>query len=77
MAAGMPQQAVHSQLAAAVDAVVHLGRGVDGTRRVTEIAVLVRDGSGSVSALPAVRFGPDASTSEEPGAALLGRKLRR
>ena len=77
MAAGMAQPAVHSQLAAAVDAVVHLGRGADGTRRVAEIAVLVRDGSGVVSAVPAVRFEPDGSTSEQRGAALLADRLRR
>ena len=77
MAAGMSQPAVHSQLAAAVDVVVHLGRGTDGTRRVAELAVLVRDGSGVVSAVPAVRFETDGSTSEHPGAALLGEKLRR
>lgn len=77
MAAGMSQPAVHSQLAAAVDAVVHLGRDAGGTRRVTEIAVLVRDGSGMVSAVPAVRFGADGSTSEQHGAGLLGERLRR
>jgi pilus assembly protein CpaF len=77
MAAGMSQPAVHSQLAAAVDAVVHLGRGADGARRVAEIAVLVRDGAGTVSAVPAVRFDADGSTSEQQGAVLLGEKLRR
>jgi pilus assembly protein CpaF len=77
MAAGMSQAAAHSQLSAAVDAVVHLGRGAEGTRRVAEVAVLVRDGSGLVSAVPAVRFDADGVTSEGPGAALLGRKLRR
>jgi pilus assembly protein CpaF len=77
MAAGMSQPAVHSQLAAAVDAVVHLGRGADGTRRVAEIAVLVRDGAGMVSAVPAVRFDADGSTSEQQGAVLLGERLRR
>ena len=77
MAAGMSQPAVHSQLAAAVDAVVHLARRADGTRRVAEIAVLVRGGSGMVSAVPAVRFGADGSTSEQHGAALLGERLRR
>jgi pilus assembly protein CpaF len=76
-AAGMSQPAVHSQLAAAVDAVVHVGRSAGGTRRVAEIAVLVRDGSGAVSAVPAVRFGADGSTCGQPGASLLGEKLRR
>ena len=34
MAAGLSQAAAHSQLASAVDAVVHLARGPDGVRRV-------------------------------------------
>ncbi len=34
MATGMTQQAVHSQLASAVEAVIHLARGADGARRV-------------------------------------------
>src|SRR6187455_918405 len=56
MAAGMPQAAAHSQLASAVDAVVHLGRGPDGARRVAEVAVLRRGPDGRVAAVPAVTF---------------------
>ncbi|MGA8211657.1 MAG: TadA family conjugal transfer-associated ATPase [Nocardioidaceae bacterium] len=77
MAAGMPQQAVHSQLASAVDAVVHLGRAADGSRLLREIAVLQRSGDGLVSVLPAVTFGADGAVREHPGAAVLGRRLRR
>ena len=68
MAAGMPQAAAHSQLASAVDAVVHLGRGPDGARRVAEVAVLRRGPDGRVVAVPAVTFPLDGSTVEHPEA---------
>ena len=77
MAAGMPQAAVHSQLASAVDAVVHLGRGVDGRRRVAEVAALTRSDDGRVVAVPAVTFAPDGSTREHDAAALLVGRLHR
>jgi pilus assembly protein CpaF len=77
MAAGMPRDAVHSQLASALDAVVHIAREAGGKRRVTEVAVLVRDSSGHVSAVPAVSFGVDGTTREHPGAAVLGDRLVR
>ncbi len=54
MAAGMGRQALHSQLAAAVDVVVHLRRGSDGRREVAELRVLERGGDGYVAALPAL-----------------------
>ena len=56
---------------------MHLGRDRDGTRRVAEIAVLRREPSGLVAAVPAVTFGADGSTREGEGAELLGRRLRR
>jgi pilus assembly protein CpaF len=37
LAAGLPREAAHSQLAAALDVVVHLGRARDGRRRVMEL----------------------------------------
>jgi pilus assembly protein CpaF len=77
MAAGMPQAAVHSQLASAVDAVVHVVRCAGGRRRVSEIAVLTRAGSGLVEATPAVTFSEDGSTRRHPGAEGLERRLRR
>ena len=77
MAAGMPQPAVHSQLASALDAVVHLTRDHSGRRRVGEIAVLVRAPTGLVAAAPAVTFPGDGSTCEHQAADLLGEKLRR
>ena len=77
MAAGMSQAAAHSQLASAVDAVVHLARGPDGTRRVAEVAALRRGAEGRVVAEPALRFAADGSTREHPGAVLLGERLGR
>ena len=69
MAAGLQQAAVHSQLAAAVDVVVHLCRDRyrDGRRALAEIAVLRRDGDGVVRAVPAVLV-VDGRTREGPGA---------
>ncbi|CAN5266245.1 TadA family conjugal transfer-associated ATPase [soil metagenome] len=40
---GLDRAALHSQLAAAVKVLLHVGRGGDGVRRLTEIAVLRRD----------------------------------
>jgi pilus assembly protein CpaF len=77
MATGMPQAAVHSQLASAVDAVVHVERGPAGRRRVVEIAVLVRGSSGLVAAEPAVTFPAEGGTLEHPAAELLRQRLHR
>lgn len=49
--AGMGREALHSQLAAALRVVVHLDRR-DGRRRVSQVCVLSRGGSGLVTALP-------------------------
>ncbi len=76
MAAGMARPAVHSQLASAVDAVVHLERSPEGTRLLAEVAVLARGGDGFVTAAPAVTFGADGSTHEHPAAAGLLDRLR-
>jgi pilus assembly protein CpaF len=77
MAAGMTLPAVHSQLASAVDAVIHVGRDRDGTRRVAEVAVLGRGEDGRVAAVPAVSFDETRRMLEGPGAPLLGRLLER
>jgi pilus assembly protein CpaF len=77
MAAGMTQDAAHSQLASAVDAVVHLARGADGRRRVAEVAVLRRGSGGRVHADPALTFPADGTTREHPAAEELVERLRR
>ena len=64
LAAGMSRPAVHSQLAAAVDVVVHLVRDRDGRRRLGEVAVLGRGPHGDVEAVPAVRFTATGGTEE-------------
>jgi pilus assembly protein CpaF len=66
---------VHSQVASALDAVVHLRRGPDGRRRVAEVAVLDRAPTGLVQARPAVTFGADGAMREHPAAETLQRAL--
>lgn len=73
-AAGLPRQAVHSQLTAAVDAVVHLRRDRSGARRVCGIAVLVARPDGLVEAAPAFAFRAGEVT-KAPGADELQRRL--
>ena len=77
MAAGLPQAAAHSQLASALDGVVHLARDPDGSRRLAEVAVLVRGPSGLVTAETALSFPLGGGTVEHGAAALLGRRLER
>ena len=77
MAAAMTQDAAHSQLGSAVDAVVHLARGPDGRRRVAEVAVLRRGSDGRVRAEPALTFPADGTTREHPAAEELVERLRR
>ena len=50
---GLDRFALHSQLAAAVQVLLHVGRDRAGKRRLSEIAVLRRDGNGLVGALSA------------------------
>jgi pilus assembly protein CpaF len=74
LAAGLGREAVHSQLASAVDVVLHLARQRDGTRRLTEVAVPVRDPSGLVTMLQAVEF--EAGRARPgPGADRLAARL--
>jgi len=57
VAAGLGREALHSQLAAAVAAVVHLVRDRGGgRRRVAEIRALQRGPDGYVRAVPALDF---------------------
>jgi pilus assembly protein CpaF len=73
--AGLPREAAHSQLAAAVDAVVHLARGRDGRRRVAAVALITREPDGGVAALPAASFTP-VGLQPGPAAEELERRLR-
>lgn len=55
LAAGLHREAVHSQLASALDVVIHLGRDREGTRRIREVGVVHRAGE-LVEVVPAVVF---------------------
>jgi pilus assembly protein CpaF len=77
MVAGLPRAAVHSPLASAVDAVVHLGRDRQGRRRVQEVAVLVRGEGGLVESRTAVTFTSAGRMEEQAAAGLLSERLSR
>lgn len=54
LAAGLGREALHAQVAAGLDAVVHLERHRDGVRRVASVHLLDRGPDGVVRALPAL-----------------------
>ena len=66
LAAGLGREAAHSQLAAAVDVVVHLARGPDGARRVAQVAVPGRDPTGLVTMDVAVELTAELTLREGP-----------
>ncbi|XRQ16819.1 TadA family conjugal transfer-associated ATPase [Actinomadura welshii] len=71
-AAGLTREAVHSQLAAALDVVVHLVRDPGGgRRRVAEICRLRRAPDGLVGVVPAVSFTASGEIVHAPGAEAL------
>jgi pilus assembly protein CpaF len=74
LAAGLGREALHSQVAAGLDAVVHLERCRDGARTVSSVHVFERGKSGLVTAVPALwhRGGAVLADVGEP---LLRRRL--
>lgn len=75
---GMGRPALHAQLGAALDVVVHLVRDRNGRRRLAEVSVLVRDtDSGWVRAEPGLTFGADGSVGRGPGVARLEELVAR
>lgn len=76
LAAGLDRAAAHSQLAAGVEAVLHLRRHRDGTRRIDEVAVPTRRPDGTVSMLTAARI-QDGRVVDGPGADRLADVLGR
>lgn len=78
--AGLDRTALHSQLAAALDVLVHLVRDSSGNRRIAEIHVLSRNREGLVSTVPALVW-DESGFLEERGAGRLwemcGRGGRR
>jgi pilus assembly protein CpaF len=77
LAAGLGRDAAHSQLASAVDVVLHLGRGADGVRRLRQVAVPERGPSGLVSMVPALEIPPDGDATIGPAAERLAARLGR
>ena len=74
--AGLDRAAAHSQLATALDAVIHLARDRAGRRRVVGVAVLTVGDTGMVRAVPAFGFvGGDLVRG--PGADDLEQRLER
>ncbi|MEE2061251.1 TadA family conjugal transfer-associated ATPase [Rhodococcus artemisiae] len=69
---GLDRAALHSQLAAAVQVILHVHRAPDGTRRLVEIGVVERDPIAGVLVVPAWTFAGDAA----PGSERLERVLR-
>ena len=60
LAAGLPRAALHAQVAAGVDAVIHVDRRADGSRGVTQVCVLEPGDDYLVRAIPALTFGGGA-----------------
>ncbi len=75
LAAGLHREAVHSQLASALDVVIHLARDRDGTRRIREVGVVRRAGE-LVEVVPAVVFS-DGAELTAPGFDELAELLAR
>ncbi len=74
---GLGRVALHAQVAAALDAVIHLGRNPDGQRVVKEVHVLTADlATGLVRAVPAVTF-TDGRVTFGPAAEELEQRLDR
>jgi pilus assembly protein CpaF len=72
------RDALHAQLASALDAVVHISRDAGGRRRIREIHVFVRDSAtGLVHTQSALEFDVDGTTRVGPGGAQLERLLSR
>ncbi|TCO17684.1 pilus assembly protein CpaF [Kribbella steppae] len=66
--AGLTRDAVHSQVASALHAVIHLTRTPDGIRRISEIQTLDRLPTGQVVTRPAVKFHPNGTITLLPTA---------
>jgi pilus assembly protein CpaF len=73
--AGLGRDALHSQVSSALQAVIHLVRGPDGRRRVSEIRVVDRLNDGHATTLPAVRFVADGNLELCDGASRFTKLL--
>jgi pilus assembly protein CpaF len=73
--AGTDRGALHSQLAAALHAVVHITRRGRGCRQVTSVAAVRRGADGFVEVVPALTVDVSGVAVVGPGAGLLGPRL--
>jgi pilus assembly protein CpaF len=71
---GMGRDALHSQLAAAVQVVLHVHRSADGTRRLREIGLVEVDPTGRVHIVPAWSPDSDAVPGQRGLHELLARR---
>lgn len=70
--AGLGRDALHAQLASAIQVLIHVTRRPDGRRWVSEFGLLVADEMGRCRTVPALTF-TDQGVDEGPGAAPLRR----
>lgn len=75
LAAGLGREAAHSQFLAGVDAVLHLGRDVDGRRLLREVAVPRRRPDGLADMQTAVSFPGGGQAVTGPGESELAGRL--
>lgn len=74
---GLSQDALHAQLAAALQVLVHVRRLPDGRRWLDELRLVAADpATGRCRTVPALRFGPGEPPEPGPGAAELERLVR-
>jgi pilus assembly protein CpaF len=71
LAAGLGRAAAHSQLASALELVLHMTRDRDGQRRLSEVAVLERDPGGLVRTVVATRIDRAGVLTAGPAASRL------
>ncbi len=74
-AAGLPRDAAHSQLAAALDVVIHVARSPGGRRYVAQIGVPERATDGAVRLGSALTFDVDGRVTRGPAAATLAARF--
>ncbi len=75
---GLDRSAVHAQVAAALDAVIHISRDPSGNRQVSEVSVFVRDpATALVRTERAVEFTREGRSGRGPGSRQLERLLDR
>ncbi len=77
LAGGLDRAAAHSQLASALDVVLHLVRPRGGRRRLAQVAVTTRLADGTVALVPAVEVSAEGAARAGPGAERLEELLDR